>query len=165
MERAERIELSWPAWKAGTHPISYSRLKYNDLYSVVKEHTTTAAGGRLDPYSPDAPLPDLSAVRTHWSGTPDSNRESHDPKSCGLSRFPSARKKAPKKRKGRSFDRPRNESPKYYLIRGYGPSRALRVSTPAGFVACGIVPKWIACIITQLHSKRGDRKKSRILML
>ena len=97
MERAERIELSWPAWKAGTHPISHARLKYNDLLSVVKEHTTTAARGRLDPYSPNAPLPDLSAVRTHWSGTPDSNRESHDPKSCGLSRFPSARKKAPVK--------------------------------------------------------------------
>ena len=33
--------------------------------------------------------------QTHWSGTPDSNRESHEPKSCGLSRFPSARRKAP----------------------------------------------------------------------
>ncbi len=30
--------------------------------------------------------------QTHWSGTPDSNRDSHDPKSCGFSRFPSARK-------------------------------------------------------------------------
>src|SRR5437879_2336905 len=57
-----------------------------------------------------------------------------------------------KKQKGRSFDRPRNENNKYYLIRGYGPSRALRVSTHAGFVACGILPKWlpkwIACIIS-----------------
>ena len=154
MERAERIELSWPAWKAGTQPISHARFSYNDLYSVVKEHTSTAARGRLDPYSPGALLPDLSAVRTHWSSTPDSNRESHDPKSCGLSRFPSARRKSTrKKQKGRSFDRPRNENPKYYLIRGYGPSRALRVSTHAGFVPCGILPKWIACIITQLHSK------------
>jgi hypothetical protein len=68
-------------------------LSYNDLLSVVKEHTSTAAHGRLDPYSPGAPLPDLSAVKTHWSGTPDLNRESHDPKSCGLSRFPSARRK------------------------------------------------------------------------
>ena len=66
-------------------------------YSVVKEHTSTAARGRLDPYSPDAHLPDLSAVKTHWSGAPDSNRESHDPKSCGLSRFPSARRKRPVK--------------------------------------------------------------------
>ena len=48
---------------------------------------------------PCAPLPELSAVKTHWSGTPDSNRESHDPKSCGLSRFPSARKKSPRKSK------------------------------------------------------------------
>jgi hypothetical protein len=56
-------------------------------------------------------------------------------------------------RKGRSFDRPRNENAKYYLIRGYGPSRALVASTHAGFVACGIVPKWIACIITQLYVK------------
>lgn len=52
--------------------------------------------------------------RTHWSGTPDWNRESHDPKSCRLSRVPSTRKM----QKGRSFDRPHNENPKYYLIRG-----------------------------------------------
>jgi hypothetical protein len=52
--------------------------------------------------------------QTHWSGTPDSNRESHDPKSCGLSRFPSARKQ----QRGRSFDRPRDETTEYYLIRG-----------------------------------------------
>ena len=97
VERAEKIELSWPAWKAGTQPIGHVRWNYNDLLSVVKEHTSTAARGRLDPYSPDAHLPDLSAVNTHWSGTPDSNRESHDPKSCGLSRFPSARRKAPAK--------------------------------------------------------------------
>ena len=70
-------------------------LELMHLHSVVKEHTSTAARGRLDPYSPDAHLPDLSAVKTHWSGTPDSNRESHDPKSCGLSRFPSARRKGP----------------------------------------------------------------------
>lgn len=150
MERAERIELSWPAWKAGTQPISHARLNYTHLYSVVKEHTSTAARGRLDPYSPDAPLPDLSAVRTHWSGTPDSNRESHDPKSCGLSRFPSARRKAPVKseRAGLSTG-PVMRIQSTYLIRGYGPSRALRVSTHAGFVPCGILPKWIACIITQ----------------
>lgn len=153
-DSGEAFKLSVPARKAGSQPISPARWNYNDLLSVVKEHTSTAARGRLDPYSPDAPLPDLSAVRTHWSGTPDSNRESHDPKSCGLSRFPSARKKSTrKKQKGRSFDRPRNESPKCYLIRGYGPSRALRVSTHAGFVPCGILPKWIACIITQLHIK------------
>ena len=92
--------------------------------------------------------------QTHWSGTPDSNRDSHDPKSCGLNRFPSARRKAPVKndRAGLSTG-PRNENPRYYLTRGYGPSRALRVSTHAGFVACGILPNWIACIITQLHSK------------
>ena len=68
MERAERIELSWPAWKAGTQPISHTRFK-RTYYSDVKEHTSTAARGRLDPYSPDAHLPDLSAVKTHWSGT------------------------------------------------------------------------------------------------
>ena len=138
----------------GRNSANKSRSLYNDLYSVVKEHTSTAAHGRLDPYSPDALLPDLSAVKTHWSGTPDSNRESHDPKSCGLSRFPSARRKAPVKseRAGLSTG-PVMRIQSTYLIRGYGPSRALRVSTHAGFVPCGILPKWIACIITQLHSK------------
>ena len=151
MERAERIELSWPAWKAGTQPISHARLNYYHLDSIVKEHTSTAARGRLDPYSPDAPLPDLSAVRTHWSGTPDSNRESHDPKSCRLNRFPSARRTArlKSKRAGLSTG-PVMRKREYYLIRGYGPSRALRVSTHAGFIPCVILPKWIACIITQL---------------
>ena len=72
---------------------SHSLELYVLTIQFVKEHTSTAAHGRLDPYSPDALLPDLSAVRTHWSGTPDSNREYHDPKSCGLSRFPSAREK------------------------------------------------------------------------
>ena len=28
MEREERIELSWPAWKAGTQPMSHSRVVY-----------------------------------------------------------------------------------------------------------------------------------------
>ena len=85
--------LSSPACKTGTQPISHTRLRYTYLHSIVKEHTSAATRGRLDPSRPDALLPDLSAVKTHWSGTPDSNRESHDSKSCGLNRFPSARRK------------------------------------------------------------------------
>lgn len=34
MEREERIELSWPAWKAGTQPMSHSRVC---IYLIVKE--------------------------------------------------------------------------------------------------------------------------------
>ena len=64
------------------------------IFSCQRTHFDGSAW-RLDPYSPGAHLPDLSAVKTHWPGIPDSNRESHDPKSCGLSRFPSARKKHP----------------------------------------------------------------------
>ena len=63
MEREKRIELFWPAWKAGTQPMSHTRLRYTYLHSIVKEHTSAAARGRLDPYSPDALLPDLSAVK------------------------------------------------------------------------------------------------------
>ena len=72
------------------------------------------------------------------------------------------RNKPHKKRKGRSFDRPRNENTRYYLMRGYGPSRALRVPAHAGFVACGHVPKWIACIVTQLYSKASEREKQEL---
>src|ERR1043166_866133 len=39
MERVERIELSWPAWKAGTQPISHTRLKYTYLlFSCQRTH-------------------------------------------------------------------------------------------------------------------------------
>ena len=63
------------------------------IFNCQRAHFDGSAG-TVRSLQPCAHLPDLSAVKTHWSGTPDSNRESHDPKSCGLSRFPSARGKA-----------------------------------------------------------------------
>ncbi len=50
--------------------MSHTRLRYTYLHSIVKEHTSAAARGRLDPYSPDALLPDLSAVTHTLVGHP-----------------------------------------------------------------------------------------------
>ena len=57
------IDQWGPAWKAGIQPISRTRLSYRDLVLNCQKHTTTAAHGRLDPYSPAAALSDLSAAR------------------------------------------------------------------------------------------------------
>ena len=37
MERVEGIEPSWPAWKAGTLPLSYTRGDSLELVTVVQE--------------------------------------------------------------------------------------------------------------------------------
>ena len=46
MERVTRIELAWPAWKAGALPLSYTRGDYG--WMETTGHTVAAESGRQD---------------------------------------------------------------------------------------------------------------------